>query len=86
MIASEGLLIGPAKEAGIDVPEDLENFDEEKYMRWLVFINAQIGQPMPSPNAHFENAKVVATVSREELKVISMESLIDLGFSVGFSS
>jgi len=48
------MLVEPASQAGIDIPDDLESYDTEKYSRFHLFCCAQLGQPMPSPATHFE--------------------------------
>lgn len=80
MLIFPGLLVDASREAGIDVPEDLENFDSEKFMRFQVFCNAQLGRPMPSPGCHYENAKVIARLDEAELEQITMPALERLGF------
>lgn len=78
MIATLIGLVNPALEAGIDVPENFEDdagFDHEHYIRWVIFVNAQMGRPMPSPTSHWENAKIIAKIPRDRLKKISIHEL-----------
>lgn len=88
MIAFPGLLVGPAEEAGIKVPPgdpDTLEFDRAEFPHWYVFVTMQLGASMPGPTAHWDNAKVVATLSDEEIKTATPEQLIERGFAIGFS-
>ena len=86
MKAFPGMIALAAKEAGIKLPSDLENFEASEYPYWVVFSKMQLGQPMPHPGVDWENAKVVAAVPIEEITKITPEQLIVRGFSIGFSS
>lgn len=85
MIAFPVMLVEPARQANIDVPDDLDNYDLEKYKRFHLFCCAQLGQPMPSPATHFDNAKVIARIPEDKIKTITFEELIEAGFQVGFA-
>ena len=37
MIALPIILVGPAEEAGMKVPEDIDNYDAKRYPHWHVF-------------------------------------------------
>ena len=80
MIAFPMLLVNPAKEAGIKVPPDLEAFEAELYPHFTVFGNLQLGRPMPSPNSHFNNAKIVAQFSDEDILTATVQDFIDKGW------
>lgn len=84
MIAFPETLIGPATEAGMKVPADPEDFDPEQYPHFQVFLNVQLGAPLPSPNSHWENAKIVANISESKIREISLGELEELGFEIGF--
>lgn len=87
MIAFDGMLIGPAKQAGIPVPDDLDNFESDNFVQWVVFRNVQIGESMPYPSAAWDNAKVVAQFTPEQLKTtVTYKTLLDAGLAVGNSS
>ncbi len=86
MIAFPSMLVGCAKEAGIDVPDDIENYDPESYMKWHIYNIVQLGQSLPYPSAHWHNAKVIAELSEQELKSVTFDDLIEKGLSVGNSS
>lgn len=86
MIAHPTLLVEPARKAGITLPPDVEDFDSEKFPHWAVFLNAQIGCPMPSPTSHWHNAEVVAAISDDEIMKITGQGLLDAGWQEGFSS
>ena len=79
MIVHPGLLVNPAKESGIAVPDDLRDYDPEQYPHWDVFMFAQLGRPMPSANSHFENAKLIGAVEDDRIKEMTAASLLQLG-------
>lgn len=83
MIMSRGLLVEPAKKAGIKVPDDPELYPKDDYPHWHVFCIVQLGAPMPSWNAHWENAEVIGKLSPEDVRVASFESLQKAGFQFG---
>jgi len=80
MIATASGLVSAAEDAGIKVPENLEDFDSDKYPHWHVFMAVQLGVPMPSPGCHFENAKIIAALSNKEALTIMMKQLREKGF------
>jgi len=85
MIAFPVMLVEPASQAGIDIPDDLESYDTEKYSRFHLFCCAQLGQPMPNWTCHFDNAKVIARIPEDKIKTIMFNELIEAGFQVGFA-
>ena len=85
MIAFPGLLAGPAEEAGMKVPEDPEDFDPKEFPHFSVFLKVQLGAPMPGPTAHWENAKVVASVPDDLIRLVTFKDLLDGGLSIGLS-
>ena len=85
MLAFPGLLVGPAKAAGIKVPPDPETYPKEEFPHWHAYVVMQVGAPMPFPGAHWENAKVVAALSDAEAKTITQKELLERGFSIGLS-
>jgi len=85
MLAFPEMIAPAAKEAGMKVPDDLEDFDSEEYPHWQVFCRVQLGAPMPHASAHWENAKVVAQVPYDQIMQITYEDLVDLGLAIGFS-
>ena len=80
MIVFPSLLAGPAEEAGINLPEDLENYDVNNYLHWHVFSTLQLGRPMPSADAHWENAKVIAKIQGDKIRVVTERDVEKLGF------
>lgn len=86
MIAFPGMLIRPAKDAGMKVPDDPDDFDKGAYPHFYVYMQAQLGAPMPFPDAPFENAKVIAAIPDEEITKITYQELLEKGFAEGDSS
>ena len=95
MIANVGLLTGPAKEGGIKFPPTPEErgegthiddylleFDANEYPHWAVYLNIQLGRPMPTPHAHWDNAQIIGTIPEERIREITLEDLENLGISI----
>jgi hypothetical protein len=82
MIAFAGMLVEPAKKAGITVPSDPDNFDPDEYPHWNVYLNVQIGAGLPTPDSHWHNAEVVAAVPAKQIKKVTLEGLIRRGLSI----
>lgn len=85
MKAFPDMIVPAAKEAGIKVPSDLENFEPKQFPHWTVFSRMQLGQPMPYPTVDWDNARVVAKLNKEKVKKITPKQLIEAGFLIGFS-
>ena len=79
MIAMPAMLVNPALDAGINVPEDLEDYDPERFPHWYVFNMVQLGAPMPDANSHFANAKVIASVTDEDITKVTHHDLENMG-------
>lgn len=82
MIAFPEMLVGPAKKAGMIVPENAREFDPNKYPHFQVFCKIQIGISMPSPTAHWDNAEIIVKIPDDKIKKITMAELIDLGIHI----
>jgi disulfide oxidoreductase YuzD len=84
MIAFAGMLIPAAEKAGIKCPSDKEvdNWDTEemknKYPHFYVFAMVQLGRRM-SPGEHWNNAKIIAKISDEDILNITILDLMELG-------
>lgn len=79
MIAFPGMLVSPAKEAGMKTPDDPDNFDPDKFPRFHIFCIIQIGKPMPWPTTHWENAKIVADLTDDEAKTVTIAEMLVKG-------
>jgi hypothetical protein len=80
------MLLAPAKAAGIKVPEDPDKYDKQEYMHFHVFEMIQLGAPMPFPDAHFQNAQLIAEFSEEEITKITYNDLLEKGLAIGNSN
>jgi hypothetical protein len=85
MIALPQMLTKAAKDAGIAVPPDPDNFNEKKFPYFNLFCCAQLGQPQPRMGCHFENAHVIAKLPKSKLKTITFKQLQKRGFQIGYS-
>ena len=89
MLAFPSMLIGPAEEAGIEVPEfDENNFQEsiesfrETHPHFYVFCMLQLGKSMHFPSEAWENAKVLGELSKDEIVEVTAKDLVERGFSL----
>ncbi len=80
MIMVNAGLLPAAKAAGMKVPDDPEDYDRQDYPHWHGFVSLQVGVAMRGAHVHWENAKVMAAVSDEEIKEITALQLEDRGF------
>lgn len=83
MIAYPEMLVGPAEEAGIKVPSDVENYNVSQFPHWHMFCLIQLGAPMPHWTAHWENAKVISQIPETDLKKITFDDLESMGIQLG---
>jgi hypothetical protein len=84
MLAYADMLIPAAKEAGMKVPYDPDSYDKEEYPHFFVYAAIQLGQALPYPSAHWDNAHVIAAIPVEKLKLMTMQDFYDAGFEAGF--
>ena len=84
MIAFPEMLVDSATKAGIKVPSDVTEYDKNTYPHWYVFCTLQLGQPMPYWSVHYDNAKVIAGISDDKLKKLTLDEVVALGFNIAF--
>jgi hypothetical protein len=88
MIAFPGILVQPALVAGIPVPQGInvntDDFDREEFPHFAVFCTVQLGAPLPYPQAHWDNAEVIAKIPANKIKTITSSELVKMGFQTGF--
>lgn len=84
MIAFPEMLVTPAKEAGILVPDDVSNYELAKYPHWHVYQLVQLGAPLPRPTSHWENARVIADITLDRITEVTFEDLVNAGLDVGY--
>lgn len=88
MIAHVEMLVDPAKEAGIKVPDDVELIREDPdyapspddYPHFFAYINMQIGRPLPYASSHWDNANIIAEISGENILTIDAAGIEALGY------
>lgn len=72
-----------AKEGGINVPENINDFDLDQHIPFVIFMTVQRGEELPYESAALENAKMIAGIPEEEITTVTIEGLIDRGFKFG---
>lgn len=80
MMAFPEMIVGAAIQAGIKVPEDLSEYDKQEYPHWNVYCMAQLGHRIPRCGCHWDNAKVIANITDDKIKLVTVQDLINLGF------
>lgn len=81
MLAFPSMLTSAAEQAGMKFPSDPDDFSPEEFPHFHVFCAVQLGRRMGQLNEHWDNAKVVAAVSDDDIRSISLADLIDNGLS-----
>ena len=84
MLAFPEMLISPAEKAGIKTPPNANKYDKNEYSHFHVFCTIQLGQPLPHPTAHWENAEVIAVIPMDKIQTVTWNELVDLGLQVGY--
>lgn len=83
MIRYPCMLKAAAIESGMKVPSDADEYEPNEYPHWHVYVRLQVGKELPSRWAHWDNAKVIASLSVDELKELTLEKAVDKGFLIG---
>lgn len=73
------MLVGPAEKAGMKVPENVDNFDRNEYPHFAVYCAIQLGAPMPYPTAHWDNAKLIASIPDDKIRAVTLSELKEMG-------
>ena len=81
MIGFPEMLIGPAEQAGMATPEDAEDYDANSFPHWHVYLSVQLGTGLPYPSAHWDNARVVASIPEDRIRKVTMADLFAAGFT-----
>lgn len=79
MIVFAGMLASAAEKAGITVPPDPDDFVPDDFLHFYIFCLVQLARPLSNWNEHWDNAKVIASLTPEECKTVTLEQLMDLG-------
>ncbi len=81
MIIFPSMLIPAAEKAGIKVPPNPDKFDSKEFPHFAVFCNAQLCRATAYHGEHWENAKLIADISEDDIKTITWDKLREMGFS-----
>lgn len=84
MIAIADALVPAAVDAGIKVPDDLDNYVKEDFPHWFIFTTLQLGQAMPRPGVHWHNAEIIAALPEDQLRTFTVSDYVNAGFEAGF--
>lgn len=72
------MLVGAAQHANIAVPDDLENYNKEEFPHWFILCATQLCRPMQH-GEHWENAKVITTLTLEQMQTMTYEDFQEIG-------
>ncbi len=67
MIASKELLVSVAQQAGMQVPENLEQFDTYQFPYWTIFWMLQGDRPFMSWREPLRNAEIINGIPYDKL-------------------
>lgn len=80
MLMTPTLLIDASEQAGIKVPKDVYDFPVVDFPHFDVFCKLQLNRPC-TLGEHWDNAKVIAQFSEEEIKQLTVSQAISAGFA-----
>ena len=80
MLAFPIMIAGAAKQAGMKVPPDVDNDSTEDFPHFRVFCTMQLGRPMRDMGGHWENAKIIAAIPDDKIKLITAEEILNMGW------
>jgi len=81
MMAFPGMLVSAAEKAGMKIPADPDDFDANEYPHFQVFCIAQLCRRMQL-GEHWENAKIIAAIPEDKIRITTLEEMIDMGFQI----
>lgn len=82
MLAFESLIVGAAEKAKMKVPptEQIDKqWDTSEYPHFKVFCTIQLGRAMSNFTQHWTNAKLIAEIPDDRIRLITLEDLEALG-------
>ena len=84
-ISHRGVLHQVAQEVGIKIPIDPMVASWDAFPHYELFCAMQLNVDMPYSTAHFDNAKLIARLSPDQVESITKKQLLKMGFVVGKS-
>lgn len=79
MLAFPDMLVPSAESAGMKVPKDTESFDANEFPHFFVYREIQIGRPIVGNTSHWENAKIIAGVTDDKIRLVTYSELLEMG-------
>ncbi|MDD4779180.1 MAG: hypothetical protein PHT02_01060 [Tissierellia bacterium] len=74
-----GMFLNHIEGLGLKLPEDLDNYNPVEYPHYHVFMTLHLARPIDVSSLHY-NAELIANLSDEEIRTVTLESLINKGF------
>lgn len=80
MFAFPSMLVPAAQQAGISVPSDPDQPDQYRmtHPHFFVFCQVQLCRRI-RPGEHFDNARIIASLSDDEIRRVTLADLIGAG-------
>lgn len=72
------MLVGACEKSGIRVPENLDEYDIEKFPHFFIFCQLQLGRPIRW-GEHWDNAEIISKLTVEELKTFTLQDFLSRG-------
>ncbi|TPI86431.1 hypothetical protein [Mesorhizobium sp. B2-8-9] len=78
----ERLYLDAARRAGLAVPDDWRSYHKDAFPHYHVFATMQRARKDAAKKTVFASARIVAKVSAEETKTLSLYHFMQLGFDL----
>ena len=80
MLIFPGQIAEAASEAGMRIPDNPdEPFNAEEYPHFKVLCESQLCRPMFDPNEPWINARIIAAIPDNRIRLVNIRDLRDLG-------
>lgn len=66
------------KDSNLKLPKDFEKYNREEYPHFYIFIELHCARPI-NINTLKDNANIIASISDEEIKKVTIEQLLKMG-------
>lgn len=78
MISFPSILLSHARNAGMKIPRNVDDYDAAQYPHFYVYSCIQVGRPIIG-ESHIRNAEIIAAVPQNKIEKITFKELRKLG-------
>lgn len=82
MFIYEGMFESHIKDSKLKMPENFDEYNPEEYPHFHVFMIVHLGRPINVESLE-DNANIIAEISDEDIKTVTLEDLLSRGLDVG---